>query len=139
MALIDYENRFSDSQDIGTQAAGSVASTNIIDITNVGDATDELYVVVQIEEGVTSGGAATVKFEFETDDNAGFASATTIFDSGAVPKATLVKGYKVFRHRIPVNALEQFCRINVTVAVATLTAGIFHAYLVKDEGMHSTE
>ena len=65
--ILDYENEFSDAQAETTVAAH--ASDNYIDMVKVGDANKELYILIDVEEAVTSGGAATVQFKIETDDN----------------------------------------------------------------------
>lgn len=59
----------------------------------------------------------------ETDDNAAFSSATTVYTSGAVVAATLVAGYKFNLQRVPNGVLEQYVRLKYTVAGSDATAG----------------
>jgi hypothetical protein len=127
MAILDRELEFSDAQAVTVTAA----STDIVDQVQAGEAGDELYLVIQVDTTVTAAGAATVTFAFETDDNSGFSSATALWTSAAIGKATLVAGYRVVKMRVPTGA-EDWLRVYYTVATGPLTAGAFSAFLCKD-------
>jgi hypothetical protein len=133
--ILDKNMLFSDAQAETTVAAH--ASDSYIDIVKAGDAEKELYLVIRVNTAVTSGGAATVQFKLETDDNSSFSSAATVWDSGAIAKATLVQGYTVVMMRIPKNKLERYTRVTYTIGTAVLTAGAFDAYLTMtpDNGL----
>lgn len=126
--LLDTLNEFSDAQAETTVAAHD--STNIVDLGADSNQAigHELYLNIIVETAVTSAGAATVQFQLLTDDNAAFSSASTLWDSGAIGKATLVDGYQVCRIRVPKGA-ERYLKVVYTIGTAALTAGKFDAFL----------
>ena len=127
--IIDRFNEFSDAQAVTATAA----STNIVDLNAAGKIEGKPYYLhIKVNTSATASGDATVTFSFETDDNTGFSSATTLWTSAAIGKATLVAGYEVIR--LPINGLdlERYTRVYYTVATGPLTAGKFDAYLSAD-------
>ena len=90
--------------------------------------------VIAIETAVTSDGAATVQFRLRSDSVAAIHATTSTahVDTGAIPKATLVAGY---RQVIPLPmgvAYERFLGVQHIVAAATTTAGTYNAFLTLD-------
>jgi len=83
--------------------------------------------LIQCTTTATAAGAATVTITIETDDNSSLSSATTLWTSGAIPKADLVAGYKVPVRYLPLGAYEQYLAVRYTVATGPLTAGKFFA------------
>ena len=127
--IIDRFNEFSDAQAVTATAA----STNIVDLNAAGKIEGKPYYLhIKVNTSATASGDATVTFSFETDDNTGFSSATTLWTSAAIGKATLVAGYEVIR--LPINglALERYLRVYYTVDTGPLTAGKFDAFLSAD-------
>lgn len=128
--LRDAQWMLSDQQAVTTAAA--TASTNIYDTRGPAPADlaigEELYLVCIVRETVTSAGAATVTFGIQTDDNSGFSSATTLYTTAAIGKATLVAGYRVFAIKVPYGC-ERYIRGLITVGTADLTAGKFDIFL----------
>lgn len=133
--ILDKENAFSLAQAVTTSAA----STDYMDLTPLASGADDrdigqgegLRLVITVDETVQSTGSSTVTFALQTDDTSTFGSATTLYTSGAVAKATLVAGYKVCDVPIP-KGVEKYLRVYYTVATADLTEGEFTAVLVKD-------
>lgn len=125
MAILDNEMIMSNAQAVTTAAA--TASTNIIDFAKAG-AGKNFKVLGSVAEAVTSGGAATVTFAVQTDDNAAFSSATTLFATDAIGKATLTKGYEILEYTLPAS-VERYVRVLITPATADLTAGKFNFYV----------
>lgn len=124
--ILDKELMFSEKQAV----TASAASTNVIDMgtdRELGAADVEVYGIV--DEAATAAGAATVQVALETDDNSGFSTPTTLSQTAAIGKATLVAGYKFFRMKIPYGC-ERFLRLYYTVATGPLTAGKFTAGIV---------
>jgi hypothetical protein len=121
----------SNAQAIGADT-NALASTSYKDFgAATHKAIDAMWLVVNVETAVTrSAGAATVTFKVETDDNSSFSSATTLLDTGALAKATLVDGYNVIKMRVPANC-EQYLRVTYT-ASAALDTGKIDALLVMD-------
>jgi hypothetical protein len=126
--LIDSLLEMSDEQAPTTVTAH--ASTDVLDLKTAADIlANELMLVVTVNEAVTSDGAATVAFAFETSDVENFASYDTLINTGAVAKATLVAGYYAIRAKVGVG-LKRYCRVKYTIGTAALTAGKFSAALV---------
>jgi hypothetical protein len=125
MAILDYDNVLSLAQAVTTAAA--TPTTNVIDFqaAHVGARNK---IICTVNAAVTSGGAATVTFAIQTDDNADFSSATTLYTSEAIAKDTLVAGYKVFEFTLPWET-EHYVRGVITPAVADLTAGKFNMWV----------
>lgn len=126
--IIDRFNVFSDAQEV-TASAGST----IVDLNAAGAVEAKpLYLHIKVNDGVTASGSATVAFALQTDDDEAFGSATTLWTSSAIGKATLVDGYQVVR--LPINgmALERYLRVYYTVATGPLTGGKFDAFLSAD-------
>jgi len=131
--ILDRYNEFASEQDLGSQAVGSVASTNVVDLNAEGDAkTEEPFLHILCKEDVASAGAATVQFALQTDSVEAFSSPTTLWQSSAIAKATLVDGYWVARLRLP-QGCERYLRVYYTVGTADLTAGKFDAFLSWDD------
>lgn len=129
-------------------ATGNNYSTNVLDLgplasgmpitpyaqlnRNIG-AGEALWLEVLITASVTSGGAASVEFRLETDDNSGFSSGTLLFSFGAIAKATLVAGYKL-RSPLPsgINTpYERYIAVNAAITTNNLTGGTFRVHIVK--------
>ncbi len=126
--IIDKDLTLSSEQAV----TASAASTNYIDQGGAGDAYgQELYLVVQCQETATSAGSSTVTITVETDDNTSFSSATTVYRSEAIAKASVVDNAELVKIRLP-KGLERYFRVYYTVAVANLSAGKFNAFLVCD-------
>lgn len=126
--IIDKQNTFGTAQAVTAAAA----STDYIDQGAARDAGilgRNLQVCITVTETVTSGGASTVQFQLQCDDNSGFSSAKTAVQTDAIPKATLVAGYQIFLP-LPIGLDEQYLRMYYNVAVANLTAGKFTAQIV---------
>jgi len=114
-------------------------STNVIDLgAVVRDMGKGERLVVDIRVGVAAAaaGAATVTFQLQVADDAGFTTnVQLISQSDAIPKASLVAGASV---PITIDKADpyvgrRFFRLNYVVATGPLTAGTFNASIVKDE------
>lgn len=132
MAILDSMARFSNAQSIAA-AAGDVVSTDIYDTGAAADVGigEELYLEVRTVAAVTSGGAATVQFILQTDDNAGFSSPKEFPLTAALALAALTANTRHVLTRLPVG-LERYLRVVARIAVATTTAGSMTAYLLKN-------
>ncbi len=118
--------RFSTAQ--APTATGDTASTDYLDQLAAGDImVNSLFLEIQTVAAVTSAGAATVQFVLQTDDNSAFSSPNELWASAAIPKATLVAGYRVVQVKLPVG-MERFSRIAYRIGTAALTTGSFDAY-----------
>ena len=126
--IIDRFNEFSDAQAVTASAA-----SNVVDLLAAGAIESKpMYLHIKVNDGAEASGSATVAFKLQTDGDEAFGSATDLWASSAVGKATLVAGYQVVR--LPINgmALERYLRVYYTVATGPLTGGKFDAFLSAD-------
>lgn len=125
--ILDNHLKLSDEQAVTTSAA----STNYIDQGAADQAINPgMWLVIQTPEAVTSTGAATVTFSLQTDDNTSFGSASTVFVSNAIAKASLTINSEPVKVKLPLG-LERYLRVYYTCG-DTLSAGKFDAFLVSD-------
>ena len=133
MTLLDKSLEFANGQAV----TASADATNDIDLGPIAagnaardiGAGEDLYLNIYTTEAATAAGAATVNFVLKTDDNSAFSSATTLYDSGAIGKATLALGYVI---QVPIpRGCEKFLRLSYVVATGPLTAGKFRAYITN--------
>jgi len=125
--ILDLENLFSNNQDLA-QTAAAYDSTNVIQLPKRSSLGEPLHLLIQVTETFV-GATATMTIDVETDDNAAFASATTLASTAAIGVATLVAGYEFTIHFVP-RADEGFLRLEYTIGTATTTAGKITAGLV---------
>lgn len=126
--ILDKHLQVSDAQAV----TASAASTDYIDKKAAGDVGmgKPLHMMITVDEAAQAAGAATVTFQIQCDDNSGFSSPKTVFQSGAIAKADLVPGYQLFMP-MPIGLDEQFIRVYYSVGTGPLTAGKFTAHVVE--------
>lgn len=136
--ILDERNEFADATALSTAATGRALVGDVIDLgatsQDIGTGED-LYVVIQVDTAVTSGGSATVSFELASDAQAAIATdgtATVHFATAAIAKATLVAGYLVAAIKLPAGDYERYLGILQNVGTAALTAGKVNAFLTHD-------
>ncbi len=134
--LIDYNAQFCDADTITATVAnaivGDVYDTGSAPTTKNLDAAKPMYLVINIDEAVTSDGNATVEFTLLSDSTADLAtSATTHWRSGDIPKATLALGYKLVAP-LPPGKYERYMGIFAQTKVQTLTKGKCSACLTMN-------
>lgn len=130
--ILDNQGLLSDKQAITSTAA----STNYIDLGPIDSSTTRemgygvpLDLLVLVNTAFTATGAATLTITLEVDDNTSFSSATTVWSSGAIAKASLVSGYQIPLQYVPKGVNERYMRFNYTVATGPMTAGTITAAL----------
>jgi hypothetical protein len=119
---IDTRLQFSLSQAIST--VGSNISTNLVDLDadrDIGPG-EPLWIVVQTVVAL-AGTSPTFTLSVQTDDNSGFASATTIFTGDTIPNAAAMPAGSYFIYPFPMKN-ERYLRLNYTLAGTTPTATI---------------
>ena len=138
MAIIDYNAQFCDADTI----TATVTDAIIGDVYDTGatPTTKDLgtnggrpiYLVISIDDAVTSNGSATVEFTLLSDSTANLAtSATTHWRSGDIPKATLTAGH-VICVPLPPGLYERYLGLFANTKTQTLNAGSCSAYLTFD-------
>ena len=108
-------------------------STNVIDIAaarNIG-AGEDLFLYIRVGAAAAASGAATVNFQVQTDSSSAMGTATTVLDSGAIPKASLGAN-SALKFKLPSAAFKQYLALNYLVAAGPLTAGDFSAWIATD-------
>ena len=141
MALFDAMFELSDAQDI-SQAAGTVASTDIIDFTQADlemGAGSPYWLNVRIEDAYdSSGGAATLVVALCHDTVAPVdSSSTVIYQTRALTETELVAGAWILRMPLPNNVDDgRIVGLLYTIAGETSTAGTVNAWI--DNGPQSS-
>lgn len=135
--IIDSLSQLANKSALSTAATGRAIVGNTL-LTGGRDmgAGKPLYLVVQIDTAVLSGGAATVSFEVVSDAQDPVAvdgTATLHSKTMDFPKATLVQG---FQFVIPLPSVkpdyEGYLGLIANVGTAALTAGKINAHLTMD-------
>ena len=122
MALIDYNNMFSNGQAV----TSSAASTYYIDGRAAGEALDtNLYLIVEV--GTAFVGGTSLEIALQTATDSSFASPVTLYDSGAILLASLTANTVLVKVPIPIGLLR-YLRVYYTVS-GTMTAGTVSAFL----------
>ena len=122
---------FSEAQAVTNTAA----STDVIDLGPIdGNRRDigvgyPLEFWVLVNEAATASGEATVNIQLQTSENN--SSWSTIYDSGALAKATLTAGKRVVSAKVPAG-VQRYLRVNYSVATGPLTSGKFTAGINLD-------
>lgn len=126
---IDKLTELSDAQAV----TASAASTNVFDLGaefDVGPG-QPLFFVTRVTTAFTASGSATMQVALQTDTVEGFGSATTLLQTPAIGKATLVAGYAPLIVPVPHGA-QRYLRAYYTVATGPMTAGNIDAFLTRD-------
>lgn len=112
------------------------ASTNVIDLDKLGkdSGVSNIEVYCRVKTAVTSSGDATVAFKLETSSAEDFdgGAEVTLFDTGPIAKATLVKDYRPFKIKLP-RGTKRYLRMVYTIGTEDLTTGAFDAGLILDD------
>lgn len=148
--LLDERNEFADATSVV-----AVASTVLIgDVINLKPATtspnttvdienSELYLVIQTDtEIITGGSAGTLQFKLASDAQAAIAvdgSATDhiitpsyVTDDAAANSAALNAGGVIYCGKLPAGSYEQYLGILAVIGTTDITAGKINAFLTKD-------
>lgn len=134
---VDVLNEFCDATALPTSTSSdSVLMGNVMDLgqtANYPGNTDDLFLVIQVDTTVTSGGSATVYFNLASDSTANLAtSRTNHITTPAIAVASLTAGTNVLVQKLPRGTYERYLGIWATVATAALTAGKINAFLTCD-------
>lgn len=143
--IMDRTGLFSEKQAITATAA----STNIVDLSPIGTVYgassplirdigkgNEIPLFVGVVQSFNNLTSLTIAIQ--TDDNAGFSSAKTVWTSPAYTLAELAQGAKyLLPDSIPVGTDERFMRLYYTVAGSAPTLGQITAGVVMDRTTNS--
>lgn len=136
--ILDERNEFADATALSTSGTGRALVGDVIDLgatsSDIGNG-EPLYLVIQVDTAVTSGGSATVSFELASDASASIATdgtASVHFATAAIAKASLTAGTVVAAVALPQGTYERYLGILANVGTAALTAGKVNAFLTHD-------
>lgn len=148
--IIDSRNEFCDATALNTGAAGTYLLGNQIDVSLAGVSTtpghigavDDVYLVINVDTGITAGSAGTVQFKLVSDDTASIATngtATEHFVSAAfvtgtgTGTTTLKAGTTLAVIELPKQFnYERYLGILQVTGTAAITAGKINAFLTTD-------
>lgn len=133
--IFDKQLMMSEGQNPAT--AAEHPSTNVIDLDKLGkdSGVSNIEVYCRVKTAVTSAGTnATVAFKLETSSAEDFdgGAEVTLFDTGDIAEATLVKDYRPFKIKLP-RGTKRYLRMVYTIGTQALTAGAFDAGLILDD------
>lgn len=129
--ILDYENTFSDAQELTTTAA----SSNVIDLgadSSRVQAFVERTFEIFCQVGVALETGTSVAVSVQVDDDVAFGSATTLYTTAAIATASLVAGYKFTIPTLPAHTSERYMRLYYTI-VGTYDAGSVDAGVVLEK------
>lgn len=134
---MDKRTEFADAVAIGT-GTGRRLVGNVIDLENQRDigASSNIWLVIQLQTAMTSGGSATVQFELASDAQAAIAtdgSATVHATSESFAYNAVAAGDNLMQIILPLERTgkpyERYLGILANVGTAALTAGSINAFL----------
>lgn len=137
--ILDTLNTLASRVALATAGTGRQVIADQIDLrlvaSNIG-AGKPVYIVVQVNNAVTSGGAATVDFEVVSDATAALAtdgSSTRHLSTGPLALAALGANRFVLVAALPQTGnYERFLGLVANVGTAALTGGTVSAFLTYD-------
>ncbi len=134
---LDLALKFAMAFDVA-EVVGTYLLTNQIDLGIAGRDPGNgqpLWLVIQVDEAITSGGAATIQFRLASDDSATIhdTSSTEHLLTETFSVAQLAQGAQ-FPFALPISGLEyeQFLGVQAIIAGATVTGGAISAFLTLD-------
>jgi len=125
--ILDKQNLFSDDQAVTVTAD----STNVIDLGTAGLGKGEpVRLIAQVTTTFTGG--TSLKASLVTSDSSTFNGATTLVETAAIARATLVAGYEFGLGGFMPEEIKRYNKLVYTV-VGTMTAGTITAGFLLDK------
>lgn len=124
---IDYENCFCEEQAITSNAV----SANVINAGTDCGSSGNVKVKVMVD-GEDFAGLTDLRVSMQASEGEDFSLFETLFESGSIPAADLVKGYVFPLPSLPVSH-PAYLRLNFTVGGSNATAGKVSGYLILDD------
>lgn len=142
--ILDERTEFCDAQALNTGAAATYNLADVIDLgvagRGIGEAGDQLYLVIQVSTGITAGSAGTVQFQLASDDSGTLATngtqsihlQTRAFTTGTGTGTTTLKpGTVLGVFALPIEGVvyERYLGVQQVTGTAAITAGAVDAFL----------
>lgn len=139
MGILSKLDEFADATAIPTTADTEVVLGDVKDgglaVHYPANGKRPLYLCIEIDTAVTSGASSSTTFALKSSGAEDLADAgespTTHWQSAAIPKATLVAGYRVAAFPLPAGPYQRYWGLT-TLSDETLTAGKANAWLTYD-------
>jgi hypothetical protein len=142
---LDERNEFADAVSVAA-AAGTALIGDVIDLgvaRDIGLGEPPLYVVIQTDTEIITGGAAgTIQFKVSSDAQAAIATDGTasdhiitpslVTDDAAANDARLNAGGTILMAQLPPGSYERYLGILCITGTTTTTAGKINAFLTTD-------
>lgn len=143
--ILDEKLEFADA----TSVAASAGTALIGDVIDLGSTSnypangEPLYIVIQTDTAIVTGGAAgTVQFFVCSDSLATLGSATVAnctthltsasFTTGSTASGGIAAGGTILMAALPMGTYERYLGVLCTTGTTTTTAGKINAFLTKD-------
>lgn len=125
-----------DTSPLGNQITiGSSTFGNLNTYRDLGAGRD-LYLSILVTTAVTSGGAATVTFEWVTDSTSNIGTINVLVATPAIPKANLTANASVFlplpRGTAMTTLYKRYVAADANIGTAALTAGTFEIWITSN-------
>lgn len=142
--ILDERTEFCDAQTLNTGAAATYNIGDVIDLgvaaRGVGEAGDQLYLVIQVATGIAAGSAGTVQFQLASDDSGTLATngtqsihlQTRAFTTGTGTGTTTLKAGTVLGvFALPIEGVvyERYLGVQQVTGTTALTAGAVDVFL----------
>lgn len=142
--ILDERNEFCDAQALNTGAAATYNLADVIDLglagRGIGEAGDQLYLVIQVSTGITAGSAGSVQFQLVSDDSGTPATngtqsihlQTRAFTTGTGTGTTTLKpGTVLGVFALPIEGVvyERYLGVQQVTGTAAITAGAVDAFI----------
>ena len=109
------------------------ASTNIVDLgveRDIGIGY-KLGIDLRVGTAFTAGGSATLQVQLQTATDAAFTTPVVLFETAAIPVASLIAGFEPARIPI-ISPTNRYLRLYYTVATGPMTAGTISANTILE-------
>jgi hypothetical protein len=130
MALIDNKNIFSDKQAI-TETADSTSKVNLMAFMGKVKAGNP-YVSIKVTENFATLTSLDIDLLQAATESGSY---TSVHKISAIPRATLIKGYRVPIRVLPSAVKSPWLKLVYTVNGSAATAGKIFAALTREEGV----
>jgi hypothetical protein len=128
--IIDAQNRFSDAQDLFTPAAGTIVSTNVIDLLSANRNIGRGYPKrIQALVGTAFAGGTSVQAQVIQSANSNMSSPDVLASGTAVVTASLTAGAEILDVPVP-DVTKRYLAVQY-ITVGDFTAGTVTTNLVE--------
>jgi hypothetical protein len=124
---IDYENCFCEKQPIVSNAV----STNVLNVGRDCGCGNTVKVKVLVD-GEDFAGLSGLRVALQASEDDDFSLFETLYESGSIPVASLVRGYTFPLPSLP-DRHPGFLRLNFTVSGGDATSGKVSGYVIMDD------